>query len=103
MGVAQNSRARATQVFVFVSVYQGSSLGTLFDPQPYGVVFFPKQCFATPSHPKPEAELQKLRRRMLAPRAAGSARYGGTGVERPKRLGMSGVCFSGWCLMLTQD
>ena len=35
LGVAQNSRARVTQILVFGYIYQGSILVHLFEPQPY--------------------------------------------------------------------
>ena len=38
LGVAQNSRARVTQILVFGSNSQGGHLGTFFEPQPFAGV-----------------------------------------------------------------
>ena len=40
VSVAQNSRARITQVLVFGAMYQGAILVHLFEPQPCGFMFF---------------------------------------------------------------
>ena len=42
MGVGQNETMRGLQVLVHVVTYQGSILGTIFDPQPYGQKLHPK-------------------------------------------------------------
>ena len=51
--MAQNSRARVTQVLVFGSIYQGAVLVPLFEPQPNGTLI---------NHPTggfPEGDLKK--------------------------------------------